>query len=226
MKNATGIFVIGVGCALGLSLISAALAQSGPPNQAQMIEALRPVPSALQGGHQGLPIGGSAPVIPSSRQITRASTGSSEPAAPVAHPHVSAPTAPAAVAATNASGCDASGDAGKPALSLKWITFEFGSAVLRPEAIGTLQTLGKTLTENYPDATFLIQGHTDATGTFDYNQGLSLQRAQAVKDYLSQQMGVKPERLEVAGLGYCDLANPGDPRAAENRRVVIVNKAS
>ena len=107
------------------------------------------------------------------------------------------------------------------------ITFEFGSAQLKPRSMATLQALGKSLKEDFPSSNaFLIEGHTDASGTFAYNQELSRQRAETVKDYLTQQMGLKPDQLGVAGVGYCDLANPTDPRGAENRRVVVVNKAS
>jgi outer membrane protein OmpA-like peptidoglycan-associated protein len=121
-------------------------------------------------------------------------------------------------------GCPTAAEAAKT--SLPSITFEFGSAQLRPEAMVQLQNLGKSLKEDLSEtSTFVIEGHTDATGAYDYNRELSMQRAQAVKDYLAQQMGVK-QPLEITGVGYCDLANPGDPRAAENRRVVVINKAS
>jgi outer membrane protein OmpA-like peptidoglycan-associated protein len=188
-----------------------------------MTQALHPVPSALAGGHQGLPVGLSAPSTPE-RRVIRASTGTDAPADAPARPRP-APAATAAAATAGMPGCDAAGDAGKPSLSLPWITFEFGSAQLAPESIKVLQTLGKTLNDSYADGKFMIEGHTDVAGTYDYNHELSLQRAQAVKDYLIQQAGVKAQ-LDVAGVGYCDLANPSSPRAAENRRVVVINRSS
>jgi hypothetical protein len=39
-------------------------------------------------------------------------------------------------------------------------------------------------------------------------------------------MGVAETRLEIVGKGPCELANPRDPYAGENRRVVVVNQTS
>jgi hypothetical protein len=39
-------------------------------------------------------------------------------------------------------------------------------------------------------------------------------------------MGVAESRLEIVGKGPCELANPRDPYAGENRRVVVVNQTS
>ena len=227
MKSFPGMVVFAVGCAVTLAAPATVFAQSGAPNQAQMTEQLRAVPPALQGGHQGLPIGGAAPVIEPKKQYIKTSTAPETASTPSQPTPAPAARQSAATAASTASmpGCVSAAD-NKPALSLKWITFEFGSAQLRPEAIEVMQTLGKTLKENFPDATFINEGHTDASGTFAYNQDLSLQRAQAVKDYLTKQFGINPDHLEVTGMGYCDLANPTDPRGAENRRVVVVNKAA
>jgi outer membrane protein OmpA-like peptidoglycan-associated protein len=226
MKTFAAVIALSAGCTLSLAYAPAAFAQSGAPSQSQMIDQLRPVPSALATGHQGLPIGGAAPIVaPQKQYTTKVSTGSTEDTPAPSQTARRQPAAAPTATAPSMPGCTSAADSTKPALSLKWITFEFGSAQLRPESIEVLQTLGKALKENFPDATFLIEGHTDASGTFAYNQELSLQRAQAVKDYLSQQMGVNPDHLDVSGLGYCSLANPTDPRGAENRRVVVVNKA-
>jgi outer membrane protein OmpA-like peptidoglycan-associated protein len=110
-------------------------------------------------------------------------------------------------------------------VALPTITFEFNSAQLRPESQAMLEKLGKSLKKDFPEGnTFLIEGHTDASSeTFAYNQELLRERAEAVKDYLIQQMHVKAARLDVSGIGYCTWRTR---RGAENRRVVIVNKAS
>ena len=73
---------------------------------------------------------------------------------------------------------------------------------------------------------FEIEGHTDAVGSFAYNEQLSQARAEAVKDFLIKEMSVAPERLKVVGRAFCEPANPGNPYAAENRRVVVVNQSS
>ena len=226
MKSVAGFSLFTVGCALSFAVVPVALGQSTPPTQSDITNALRPVPSALAGGHQGLPTPGNSPIAQPSRQVTHTSL-SSVPEQPVARKRSPVAATPMPAAAPLLAGCTpASGDA-KPAASLPSITFEFGSAQLKPESIATLQALGKSLREDFPSSNaFMIEGHTDASGTFAYNQELSRQRAEAVKEYLVQQMGLNPDQLGVAGMGYCGLANPADPRGAENRRVVIINKAA
>jgi len=67
-----------------------------------------------------------------------------------------------------------------------------------------------------------ITGHTDNTGTAEYNQQLSVRRAQTVRDYLVK-LGANPSIMQVAGVG---AANPiADNKTAagraENRRVEV-----
>ena len=50
------------------------------------------------------------------------------------------------------------------------------------------------------NATILIEGHTDNTGSVAQNQLLSLQRANAIANYL-QQMGIASTRIQTKGLG-------------------------
>ena len=71
--------------------------------------------------------------------------------------------------------------------------------------------------------TFVIVGHTDRTGTRAYNDALSRQRADAVKDYLVKEMGVAAERLQTVGKGFSEPVDPKRPYAAGNRRVVMIN---
>jgi outer membrane protein OmpA-like peptidoglycan-associated protein len=236
MKGASGSIVLSIGCAVSLAVAPVALAQSSAPpmqsgttpsqqsgaapTRSEITNALRPIPPAMQGGEQGLPTPGTRPLAQPPKPVFTTST-SGAPVQPASRAHSSA-TDTAVL-----SGCTPAGDMGaKPSITLPTITFEFGSAQLKPEAIATLQKLGKSLKKDFPvDNPFLIQGHTDAAGTFDYNQELSKERAQAVRDYLTQEMGIKTQ-LDVAGVGYCQLANPADPKGAENRRVVVINKAT
>src|SRR5205085_9671323 len=98
-------------------------------------------------------------------------------------------------------GCPTSSEiAVRPAISLPQITFDFGSAQLRPEAIETLRNLGKALAEELKDQKlFTIEGHTDAAGAFEQNQDLSRGRAEAVRELLVRDMGVARERLGITG---------------------------
>ena len=70
--------------------------------------------------------------------------------------------------------------------------------------------------------TLIVEGHTDAQGSADYNRRLSQQRAQALRELLITS-GVEDGRLMAAGKGSSELANRSQPLAAENRRVRIVN---
>lgn len=110
----------------------------------------------------------------------------------------------------------------KPSLSLL-IQFDFNSTKVRPESQQALANLSQALqSTQLRESKFAVEGHTDAKGNADYNQKLSLARAQAVRDYLKTQ-GVADKRLLAAGKGASDLANPNEPLAPENRRVRIVN---
>ena len=114
----------------------------------------------------------------------------------------------------------------KPSISIQNIQFEFGSAKLEPESIETLRNLGNALNQGLDDQKlFLIEGHTDAVGTRVYNLELSRLRAQAVKEFLVNEMAVEASRLEVVGKGSAEPANRRNPYAPENRRVVVVNEA-
>ncbi|MFN0113220.1 MAG: OmpA family protein [Paracoccaceae bacterium] len=66
---------------------------------------------------------------------------------------------------------------------------------------------------------FEVAGHTDGSGSADYNMKLSQLRAEEVMRYLVTDCGIAPERLRAVGLGEELPLNTGDPRAPENRRV-------
>jgi OmpA-OmpF porin, OOP family len=120
-----------------------------------------------------------------------------------------------------------SGPAPAPSVTLRTITFEFGSAQLRPESIETLRNLGNALNQDLRDEkTFVIEGHTDKSGTQAYNDELSKRRADAVKDFLVREMGVLADRLRTEGKGFSDIADPKHPYSAINRRVVVINATS
>ena len=102
------------------------------------------------------------------------------------------------------------------------ITFEFGSAKLTPQAVAQLDELGRAMQNDVLKTyRFQIAGHTDAVGSDKYNGWLSEQRAASVVDYLEQQHGVDPERLQSLGLGEQQLAMPQDPKHWLNRRVEV-----
>jgi len=102
--------------------------------------------------------------------------------------------------------------------------FEHDQAQLRPQAVLDLKKLGKLVTL-YPDADFIISGHTDWTGSDDYNQRLSERRAAEVKRWLVQVLGVDARRIQTLGKGSSEALVEADKDVVAqqpNRRVEIV----
>jgi peptidoglycan-associated lipoprotein len=86
----------------------------------------------------------------------------------------------------------------KPVL-VENIFYDFDKATLRPESENALIELIILLQDN-PNVTIELSAHTDRKGTDEYNNNLSLKRAQSVVDYLIAG-GVEKERLTPAGYG-------------------------
>lgn len=104
------------------------------------------------------------------------------------------------------------------------LLFEYDSDTLKGEAEASLKKLGLLITRNKGQV-FRIEGHTDAFGTDEYNDALSLRRAQAVRNWLQKTMGIDPSRITTTGYGKRRLMVPADRNVAEqqmNRRVEIV----
>jgi outer membrane protein OmpA-like peptidoglycan-associated protein len=102
--------------------------------------------------------------------------------------------------------------------------FEYDSAALQQSAIAQLQKLG-TLIKRNPRATFTVEGYTDSFGTPEYNLDLSQRRADSVKLYLVEIMGISPAQIETRGYGQTKFRvspNGSIEEQRENRRVEIV----
>ncbi|WP_323007014.1 OmpA family protein [Pseudorhodobacter sp.] len=106
-----------------------------------------------------------------------------------------------------------------PGLDMR-VTFELDSADLTVEAQKNLAVFAQMMQdERLEIARFVVEGHTDARGTDDYNVGLSEARAIAVKNFLTG-LGVSEERLSSIGLGK-SKPRTGDEFDPENRRVEL-----
>ena len=104
------------------------------------------------------------------------------------------------------------------------VLFGYDESFLRPEAVTSLEKLGELIRRS-PQARFRIEGHTDSFGGPDYNARLSLARAESVKTWLAQTMGIDPARIDTRGLGSTKPLAPTDGTIEQqqlNRRVEIV----
>ena len=101
------------------------------------------------------------------------------------------------------------------------VLFATDSATLRPGARDKLQPLADYLREN-PGVRVSIDGHTDSRGSDEYNKGLSLRRADAVRAAFDE-MGVTRARFTVEGHGEADPIAPNDTAVnmQRNRRVEV-----
>lgn len=101
------------------------------------------------------------------------------------------------------------------------ITFKTDSADINSSFYPVLNSVAKVL-KKYSNSTVMVSGHTDSTGSAEYNLNLSRERATSVASYLQGQ-GVKSSRFEVLGLGSSNPIASNDTAAgrAQNRRVEI-----
>lgn len=100
------------------------------------------------------------------------------------------------------------------------IRFAFNSAELLPDTLPHLDRMGETLrSEQAGGRSVVIVGHTDASGSDEYNLRLSEKRAEAVLAYLADRHGVAPERLRIVGRGEQQPLPGHDPFDGANRRV-------
>ncbi len=187
----------------------------------RMIDSLRPAAPAPAAP---------APSTSRTRNLVIESVPAAPPPAPAAAPTTPAPAlapavAPAVaptVAPTVAPAAASPPRAPAPTgLSLA-IPFEPNSSQLRPDSGPMLGLLvSAMLSSELRQHQFLIEGHTDASGTAAQNLRLSRERAEQVRLYLVT-LGVASERLRAIGKGSSEPVNARDPRSPENRRVRVV----
>ncbi|HXG01785.1 MAG TPA: OmpA family protein, partial [Candidatus Binatia bacterium] len=80
------------------------------------------------------------------------------------------------------------------------VLFDFDKAEIRPDAAKVLAQAAEVL-RRHPNRTVVIEGHTDAKGSDEYNQRLSERRAQAVRAWLQQRGGLSGMALSTRGWG-------------------------
>ena len=99
------------------------------------------------------------------------------------------------------------------------VLFEFGQADIKA-AFYPLLDEGAEILKRNPTMKIEIQGHTDNVGSEAFNQRLSENRANAVKEYLISK-GISADRLKAVGYGESNPIAPNDTEEgrAMNRRV-------
>lgn len=105
--------------------------------------------------------------------------------------------------------------------------FDFDKAILKPDMKTALDNLIGQLSADDTIVDLTIVGHTDSTGTEEYNLGLSLRRAQAVVGYLKAN-GLQGLTFEQVGKGESEpvAGNDTSEGRAKNRRVEIFSHSA
>jgi len=107
------------------------------------------------------------------------------------------------------------------------VLFASSKAQLLPGAQIKLDGVAQTLSQQDRNSKLVVEGHTDSQGAVAYNQTLSDQRAQVVREYLVSR-GIVADRVTSRGFGaQRPIADNGSPEGrANNRRVEIVVEPS
>jgi OOP family OmpA-OmpF porin len=100
------------------------------------------------------------------------------------------------------------------------VHFDFDKAVVKNQYHDEIGNLAEVL-RKYPDLKIMIEGHTDSTGDVNYNERLSLRRAEAVQKYLVEKFGIAASRLSAKGFGESlpVASNATREGRQQNRRV-------
>lgn len=109
------------------------------------------------------------------------------------------------------------------AATLTDLSFATGSATLTEGDYPSLMGLAAFLRDS-PDTTVVLVGHTDAEGSLEGNIALSRARAEAVRSYLIETLGVDGAQMAAEGVGYLAprANNASDAGRRQNRRVEVV----
>lgn len=105
--------------------------------------------------------------------------------------------------------------------TLEDVFFDTGKSTLRPESYKALNEFVEMMKAK-PSLIVEIGGHTDNVGSAESNQILSLNRANAVKNYL-QSKGINSKRIETKGYGDTQpiASNNTEEGRQKNRRTVV-----
>jgi len=107
----------------------------------------------------------------------------------------------------------------KLCMTLK-IEFDYDKSDVKPKYHNVIEKVAEFL-KKHPEATVVIEGHTDNRGSYAYNIKLSDRRADSVRNYLIEKFGVAPERISTKGYGYTKpiATNKTAAGRQKNRRI-------
>ncbi len=107
-------------------------------------------------------------------------------------------------------------------LTLGDVLFDTNEATLKPGAYHTIERVAEVLKAE-PDRHVTIEGHTDSTGSEEYNQQLSQRRAAAVETALLER-GVSRDQIVSVGKGetFPVASNDNASGRQQNRRVELI----
>lgn len=111
-----------------------------------------------------------------------------------------------------------------PSIDIQSINFAFGSAEIPYSQYGKVETVAQAihqLLRRNRRARVLVEGHTDAVGSFASNQILSERRAASLKRVLVTEFGIPPRALETVGYGEEFLLVNTPYEDWRNRRVTL-----
>jgi peptidoglycan-associated lipoprotein len=103
------------------------------------------------------------------------------------------------------------------------VKFPVNKHELSADAMKALDTFAERLKSENKNVYLEIQGHTDSTGSDDYNYKLGEARAEAVRRYLSK-AGVALNRMSTISYGKDEPVDNNKTKEgrAKNRRVVVI----
>jgi OOP family OmpA-OmpF porin len=101
--------------------------------------------------------------------------------------------------------------------------FDFDKAVLKPAGKEAIHGIDEDIKGSESKVIDInVVGYTDSVGSEEYNQELSVRRANAVKEYMVSE-GIDPGIIDVKGMGEADpvASNATAEGRAQNRRVEV-----
>ena len=103
--------------------------------------------------------------------------------------------------------------------SLESIFFDFDSAELKPAAVGALKETAQCLLKKGA-TNITVEGHCDPRGTEEYNMGLGLERAKAIKNFLVA-YGIPKTEIKVYSKGEEDASGTDETTWAYDRKGIF-----